>query len=368
MDITFQFSDCLSRNGAHRLEPFIFDISAIDKFLQEAYQINSRITELTIYLRTIRSSYLTLQPHRTRNKRNVLADSTSSFAPVDKTQPLTDAQRTHIDAQTRQVLTTISTAIKQLSEAARASSDLDSSLSQQKRHKEGLGLLGRWAAGGGIKEKSPAELEEEAASETIRMHRDGVLWFLQRRLEAAGEMQRSMVEIRVNREVERSRSVLYKARGTSAMGMIDGLGQGGSNNLGGEQAWKGSSTMSGMDIEQDQQQRDMLESMLSPEQVQMFEKEQQDMLKHYSDELNKIRTAESSLMEISSLQSELAQNLEMQSENISQLVADSFNTAENVQQGNQQLKKAAERGSTAQMVFYATCGLCTFLTLWDLIF
>jgi len=80
------------------------------------------------------------------------------------------------------------------------------------------------------------------------------------------------------------------------------------------------------------------------------------------------RTAESSLLEISSLQTDLAQNLEIQSENISQLVEDSFLSTENVQRGNKELKKASERKSTAQMVFWASCGLSLFLVTWDLIF
>jgi syntaxin 18 len=47
---------------------------------------------------------------------------------------------------------------------------------------------------------------------------------------------------------------------------------------------------------------------------------------------------------------------------------DSVNTADNVQRGNKELKQASEKRSQAQMVFYATVGLCTFLTAWDLIF
>jgi syntaxin 18 len=58
----------------------------------------------------------------------------------------------------------------------------------------------------------------------------------------------------------------------------------------------------------------------------------------------------------------------MQSENISQLVEDSVNTADNVQKGNKQLKQATEKRSQAQMVFWATSALCGFLVAWDLIF
>jgi hypothetical protein len=60
-------------------------------------------------------------------------------------------------------------------------------------------------------------------------------------------------------------------------------------------------------------------------------------------------------------------NLAVQSEHIDQLVADSFLTAENVGGGNKQLKKAAERKSTAKYVFYTSCGLSAFLIVWDLV-
>lgn len=83
--------------------------------------------------------------------------------------------------------------------------------------------------------------------------------------------------------------------------------------------------------------------------------------------LTPFRTAEKSLLEISELQQQLVMNLETQSAHIEQLVADAINTQENVGSGNKQLKKATERESTAKWVFYASCGLCTTLIVWDLL-
>jgi len=152
--------------------------------------------------------------------------------------------------------------------------------------------LGRWAAGGGATAKSPEEIEEKVRADTVKRHRDGVLWFLQQRLERAGEMQRGMVEVRVKREVERSRSILYKARGPATMGLIDGIGVSGGSGFGSGEDWRrGSSSLSGIELDREEQeaQRKAMEAMLSPEQLQMFEREQQDMLRHYNDELNKIK-------------------------------------------------------------------------------
>ncbi len=77
------------------------------------------------------------------------------------------------------------------------------------------------------------------------------------------------------------------------------------------------------------------------------------------------RTAEKSLIEISELQTTLVENLEIQSANVEQLVADAFQTGENVEKGNKELKKALDRPSTARYTFYAASGLCLFVVVWD---
>jgi t-SNARE complex subunit (syntaxin) len=81
-----------------------------------------------------------------------------------------------------------------------------------------------------------------------------------------------------------------------------------------------------------------------------------------------VRNAEKSLLEISSLQQTLVSHLSTQGEFISQLVTDASTTAENVGKGNKELKRANERKSTAQMVFWCTAGLCAWLVIWDAIF
>lgn len=80
------------------------------------------------------------------------------------------------------------------------------------------------------------------------------------------------------------------------------------------------------------------------------------------------RNAEKSLLEISSLQQTLVSHLATQEEYISQLVTDAATTSENVSRGNKELKRATERRSTAQLVFWGTVGLCTWLVVWDAIF
>ena len=77
------------------------------------------------------------------------------------------------------------------------------------------------------------------------------------------------------------------------------------------------------------------------------------------------RTAERSLINISELQTTLANNLAVQAAHVDQLVADTLTTTENVGGGNKQLKRAAERKSTAKYVFYASCSFSVFLVVYD---
>ncbi|KAF9886697.1 hypothetical protein FE257_011211 [Aspergillus nanangensis] len=111
-----------------------------------------------------------------------------------------------------------------------------------------------------------------------------------------------------------------------------------------------------------------IEAELSPEQLQLFAEENDSMVRYYEDTLDKVQNAEKSLLEIASLQQTLVAHLATQEEYVGQLVADADSTQTNIKQGNQELKRATERRSTAQAVFWGTVGLCTWLVVWDLIF
>jgi hypothetical protein len=153
----------------------------------------------------------------------------------------------------------------------------------RKRAKQGLGALGRWAAGGAITAKSVEEELEEAKATTIRAHRESIIWTLQNQLEECGRFQSGMMEIRLMREVEKSKSVLYKTRGT-APAMNDYNGINGGQHAGGLPAdYRGSTTHR-------QDESDIvIENQLDPEQLQLFAQENQDMLKQYEDQLDKVR-------------------------------------------------------------------------------
>ncbi|KAF2261539.1 snare protein syntaxin-like protein 18/UFE1 [Lojkania enalia] len=358
MDLTPAFNEILAAHNSRPVEHYVFRLQDLDEFLKEAYRIRSHLVELNTYLRSIRQSYLSTA-HPPRRKQVARTSSTSSSLPAtDKdAKYLSDSQRTEIDAYAKQLLRELNVAINNLSEAEQVRQQAESAIAYRKRAKQGLGALGRWAAGGGITAKSPEEELEEAKANNIKVHRESIIWYLQRQLEECGRFQSSMMEIRLTREVEKSKSVLYKARGT-VPNSDDYAGLNGGHGSGQDYRWK---TAVPQDVD-----AQTVEQQLSEEQLQLFAQENQDMLKHYEDTLDQVRTAEKSLLEISELQTTLANNLSIQAAHIDRLVEDSYLTTENVGSGNRELKRATERKSTAQMLFYGTSMFCLALVLWDL--
>lgn len=157
-----------------------------------------------------------------------------------------------------------------------------SQLAMRKRAKQGLGALGRWAAGGAITAKSPEEDLEEARAKTIQAHRESIIWSLQSTLQKCSQYQSSMMEIRLMREVEKSKSVLYKTRTTMPSSEYGGMA-GGSSADGALKDYRGASSHV-----QDESSA-AIEQRLDPEQLQLLAQENQHMLKQYEDQLDKVR-------------------------------------------------------------------------------
>ncbi|KAF1982611.1 hypothetical protein K402DRAFT_339982 [Aulographum hederae CBS 113979] len=363
MDLTPTFSDLLVSHNGTALRRFVFQIEDLNEFLKEAYRINAHITELSSYLHRIRAPYLSTTRPSARRK-----PTTSSSKEND---PLTDPQRAEIDASTRQLLHTLSNAITSLASAESTRLEAEKALWLKSHPEARLSALGRWAAGGGATKKAPVEEEEDARREGVKVCRENVIWFLRQRLRMAGEVWRGMAAVRLERETERNKSVLFKAKGGGGAGAAPAAMGGGDGGFGGRgEANGGVRGTQGMRVEEMDRGGGGGGGGgidLSDEQMQLFAKENQDMLKHYEDTLEQVQTAQASILEISSLQTTLAENLTLQNAQIDYLVADSYQTHENVGSGNKELKRASERKSTARMVFYSTCGLCAFLVVWDLL-
>lgn len=244
---------------------------------------NTHISSLHRYLLSIRRPYLsTSLPPR----RPAVAKAPNSS--------LTNSQRDLIDSETKSLLHTLAGSIQQLAAAESLRQDTERQLRARKRG----GALRRWANGdsGGSGAKRQGEEEaEEGRLRTTGAWRESVLWYLGRGLEAAGELQRGMVEKRVEREVEKSRSVLYMSRGTggapregggedfTAKGSLNGAFKGRNDHC---TADGGAMSKGGRLEEEDRRE---IERQLSPEQLQLFAQENQDMLKQYEDTLDQVR-------------------------------------------------------------------------------
>ncbi|PSR75174.1 hypothetical protein BD289DRAFT_448044 [Coniella lustricola] len=369
MDVTPSFNELLKARQAPstRAAAANLTLDQIDGFLKTASTINREIATLHHELSTIRQAYLsTAAPRKTHQLRR---STTGGDHPHQPPAYLTDTDRNVIDRDAKDMLRALSARINVLTQEEIKRQETAAAAIRQ-THARGLRAWTSWAAGGeaeGASSNSAKSPEHAAAIEQERQmieHRGGVIVYLQQKLQLAATLQRTMMETRLAREMEKNRSVLAKA-GAGGQGLPPSLakefgfgfdvGHASSNlALDEEKSRAKQATNAGLD--------------LTEEQKQMFERDNQDMLKHYNKATEKVRAVESSLIEIAELQQMLVENLTVQSANIEQLVADSERTEENVGGGNKQLKKATQRKfSQARLTFYAASVLCTFLVVWDLV-
>ncbi|KAJ9423801.1 hypothetical protein QL093DRAFT_2276266 [Fusarium oxysporum] len=326
MNVTVTFNELLRERNAPETRKRV-TLDAIDGFLKEAYRINSHITSLHRELQDVRQAYLsTAQPRKTHNR-----------VAKEQTRVLTDRDREEVDANAKQMIRELNAGIRALDEAEQLRRETESAIIRKKYG--GLGAFGAWASGGIISSKTEEHAEAEAKARDLGIHRDSILWFLRQRLELCCRTQQEMMETRLKRELC---GISPSARQNSQ-----------------------TAPAAPIPMSEDGQ---FPSQGLTEEQIQMFEQGNQDMMKHFENSLDKVRTAEKSLLEIAELQSLLVNNLATQSAHIDQLVADSFATTENVGGGNKELKKATQRASPAKYTFFAASGLCAFLVLWDLVF
>lgn len=280
---------------------------------------------------------------------------------------VTDTQREEIDNFTSSSLREINGNITNLQQATNVAHET----AQQrliKKYGKSTNFFLQWAAGGsdadvGDAGKTEARIEEEGKERTTHMFREGVLWYLNWGLEKAVRAQQEMVEIRLEREREKKASILYDERNRNvkverAMENEDSEGPYGNIDLRSHDTYNPAL--------HDPGEAGQLE--LSPEQMQLFEQENNSLMNHYNETLTQVTQVEKSLIEISSLQQTLVGHLNVQGEMIGNLVADAERTDENVQRGNKELKRATERTRTAKIMYHSTLWLCAGLVVWDLIF
>lgn len=269
-DLTPLFDSLLAAHSGAPTTKRNFSVDSLDDFLKEAYTINHAIRTLHTDLLRIRQSYLsTAQPRRALIRQN-------------GGQPLTDRDREEIDANSKQLLRDLNAKIRQLADAEQIRQETEAQL-LKKKFARGLSALGSWASGGagGGSSKSAEYKHAEDAANSVNTHRESVLWMLRQRLQECVKTQQGMMEVRLNREMEKQRSVLARA------GVIEGM-PGNSTREPSSPSSKRRSSHAAWQ-EEGQQPSYNPQDELSPEQIQMFEKENHDMLQHYESVLGQVR-------------------------------------------------------------------------------
>jgi len=284
-DLTPILNELLKNHDARPTVDPSLALQNIDEFLKEAYRIvspsqlksapptdgsmqNAHITSLNSYLKGIKQAYLSTAPPP-RRAGTSSKDKQSKY--------LTDRQKEEVDAEAKQLIRQLEASIRNLADAEQLSQNTGATLIRKKYARLGLGALGSWAAGGVGQTKSSEQELDEAEANAIKMHRESVLWYLSQKIQQCSLFQAVMMEKRLRREMEKNKSALAKSRGPMP-------------DLGGfENAPVPSMKYSASTAAHSETQQLYPEQELTQEQIQMFEKENQDMLKHYESTLDQVR-------------------------------------------------------------------------------
>lgn len=182
------------------------------------------------------------------------------------------------------MLRDLNSSIRRLAAIEKARADIEAEVIK-KKFVRGLGALGAWAAGGMPISKSAEHVTAEDRANTINAHRDNVLWLLRHRLQQCAKTQQDMMEIRMMRELEKNRSVLAKARSQdpATHPPPTRLPESDSHFA----APKPSQLSSQNEVFPSQ--KHAANGDLTQEQIQMFERDNHDMLQDYESTLDQVR-------------------------------------------------------------------------------
>lgn len=167
----------------------------------------------------------------------------------------------------------LNASIRSLDEAEQLRRETESAIIR-KKYTKGLGALGSWASGGIASSKSAEHAAAEGQAQQLGGYRDGVLWFLRQRLELCCRTQQDMMETRLRRELEKSRSMLP----VGDFAEFAPTAHKPHRQTPGDVATHGAEESSAAITEG-----------LTDEQVQMFEEGNQSMMEHYESTLDKVR-------------------------------------------------------------------------------
>ncbi|KAF3923055.1 hypothetical protein ABW20_dc0105047 [Dactylellina cionopaga] len=246
-----------------------------DGFTKEAYTINSSIITLTNFLLSIRQAYLSTA----RAPRH-----TSSLSQQQQQQQnrryFTDKERDEIDFEAKTMIQQYMQVISNLEGAEKTRVMLE-----KKAREKNLSLVKLFRD---LRRGDEPDVEVEK-SNWVALHREGVLWLLKNRLEKLSEIQREQQETRVMRAVEKNKSILENVAFNRSQGLEMGSSAIQASKAAQMQAqakaYKRSQAAAALEEEDGKD----IEQVLSADQLQIFAKENQDMMKYYEDTLDQIR-------------------------------------------------------------------------------
>lgn len=256
---------------------------------------NEHIVSLHRDLRSIRQSYLsTAQPRRTQLRAGLQHQqhNDSGGGGSATARPLSDRDREKVDADAKQMLRKLNASIKGLRETEQVRHETEIALISQKYGGgRGFSLAKNWVAGGvaGLAGANNSKSGEQEAAEdrekAVSTHRGSVLWMLGQRLQACIATQQEMMEIRISREMEKNRSVLAKARAPPDMAALRAMMEPGDGS-------GGATAEMGRKADEEAQKSSTAYNPtadLTEEQIQMFQQDNADMLRHYESTLDQVR-------------------------------------------------------------------------------
>lgn len=210
---------------------------------------------------------------------------------------MSDRDREKVDADAKQMLRKLNASIKSLRESEEVRHETETALINQKYGGgKSFSMAKRWVAGGlssgdASSGKSNEQVAAEDQEKAVSTHRGSVLWMLGQRLQECISTQQTMMEIRISREMEKNRSVLAKARAPD-MAALRAMMEPGDDTTHGSKG-TGSAEMGRRADEEAQRATAAYNPAtdLTPEQIQMFQQDNADMLRHYESTLDQVRYA-----------------------------------------------------------------------------
>ncbi|KAK3807733.1 MAG: hypothetical protein J3Q66DRAFT_356303 [Benniella sp.] len=354
-----------------------------DPWIKEAHQISRTIADLRTFILTTRPAYLNLtrnitvsghggSRHGSSHDSNKSRPTISSKALNDLLETVSsltlfsDKDRDSIDTRVKVMMRQIQGAIEELE-----SLEQDRRTRQQKNGQRpgvaGWNQLVNAATGsGGL-----------GAVDNMAQHRQGVTLYLNERLASLATLHKDQYETRIAREMEKRESSLYKslpkpggtnllaqrrpnssARTIAGSGEDDLLGKTSSSGIARTASPSPSTTgfstahhyqqQQQQQQQQHQQEEEDFETSLTAEQRQLFEQENENLVRKLETELNQVRQLESSMMEISSLHSTIQERLEMQTLQTTRLHEEALTAIGHIDAGNEYLIKAGKRNSSTR--------------------